>query len=345
MKKFARSLSVVLASVLVFTLAACNTDTETEGTTDVEVESTTTEEEETEETTTEEEEEEEPAGETSGEIHVYSRDDSSGTRGAFQDIVGFGEDDSPLLDAASIQDNNGALATATGQDTQGIGYVSLTTDFDANNIKPLAYEGVVPSEETVLDGSYTLARPFSFVTRADGDFADDTTQAVAAAFVDFMLNSTEGLAAVASEGGIVDVASGTAWAELSENHEVLGEDLSGVTLRTAGSTSVESTLQAALDAFQGLHGVEYTMAHTGSGDGFRRVLGEEKDGANGADLGFASRAFNDDETVEDGLESGVYALDAVVVVVEAGNTLENLSNDQVFDIFTGAATNWEDLAA
>ena len=82
-----------------------------------------------------------------------------------------------LLDGAVTVDSNGDMATKVGQDANGFGYVSLSTDFEANNIKALNYEGVTPSEETVLDGSYGMQRPFMFVTRADGDFADDRTQA------------------------------------------------------------------------------------------------------------------------------------------------------------------------
>lgn len=336
MKKFARNISLALAGVLLFSLAACNTAGETEGTTEA------TEPAETTEAT------EEVVEDLTGEVHVYSRDDSSGTRGAFQDIVGFGGDDQDtLLDAAVIVDSNGALATQVGQDELGIGYVSLTTNFEANNIRPVPYEGVAPSTETVLDGSYSLKRPFAFVTRADGDFSDDTTQAVVAAFIDFLTNSQEGLAAVDSEGGIVDIASGTPWADLIGAHPVLtdGTDVSGVTIGTAGSTSVESPLQAALDAFEAQTGVGYTMNHTGSGDGYKRVLGEEKDSANAAHIGFASRDFKTDgsEEVSAGLESGVFAEDAVVVVVEVNNPLENLTNDQVEGIFTGKITDWADL--
>ena len=349
MKKFTKTLSVALASVLVlFTATACAGKDDTKKT-DKETEKSTSEEKEKEKSTSEEKETEKPAEEgLKGKINVYSRDASSGTRGAFQDIIGFGNEkkgQKVLLDNASIVDSNGALAAAVGKDAQAIGYVSLTTDFEANGLKAIAYEGVEPSEEAVLDGSYSLKRPFNMVTRAKGDFGDDKLEQLVAAFVDFLMNSQEGRLAVSEAGGIVDVEAGKPWEELKANHSIVEEDNSGLTLNTAGSTSVEKTIKAALEAFQPLAGnFKFAMNQTGSGDGFKRVLGGEKDGANAAQIGFASRDFKDDETVADGMASGAFCQDAVVVVVEKSNPLSGLTKQQVHDIFTGEVTNWEDIA-
>lgn len=344
MKKFVKSLSLVLVSSLI--LAGCSTgNTETEKTTDAnKVEQTT--EADTKDTT--ESSKEEASEGAMGEIHVYSRDESSGTRGAFQEIIGYGDTEKGqdvLTDKAVIEDSNGALAKAVGSDASSIGFVSLTTDFEANNIKGLAYEGVEPTNETVLDNSYALKRPFNLVSRAAGDFADEKTEALVDAFVDFLLNSVEGRDAVASAGGIVDVDGGTKWDELKTKHPIVDEDNSALVIRTGGSTSVEKALQAALEAFVPLAGnFQFVSAHTGSSDGYKRVLGEEKDGANAADLGFASREFKDSEKVADGKHSGAFAQDAVVVAVASSNPISNLTQEQVRDIFTGKITTWEELA-
>ena len=159
-------------------------------------------------------------GSTDDTITVYSRDASSGTREAFEKANDMEE---MLLDGAVTVDSNGDMATKVGQDANGFGYVSLSTDFEANNIKALNYEGVTPSEETVLDGSYGMQRPFMFVTRADGDFADDRTQALVEAFIDYMCNSTEGQQVVADAGGIVDLSKTTPWEELKVNHPIVDE--------------------------------------------------------------------------------------------------------------------------
>lgn len=275
-------------------------------------------------------------------INVYTRDATSGTREAFES--GIGLEKAELTKDAIEVEGNGPMASKVGTDNNGIGYVSLTTDFEANNLKALSFEGVEATIQNVLDKSYVLARPFSFTTRAAGDFEDDTTEKVVAAFIDFLNNSTEGLEAVEAAGGIVDLEQGKAWSELKANHPVLSEDLSSVSLKTGGSTSVEKTLKAALEAFQADTGVLFVMNHTGSGDGFKRTLGEEKDSANAAHIGFASRGFKSEEDVTSAMVSGEYALDAVVVVVNKDNTsLTNLSKEQVVSIFKGETTKFSDV--
>ena len=150
---------------------------------------------------------------------------------------------------------------------------------------------------------------------------------------------------IGAPGGIVDLDKTTPWEELKKNHPIVDEDNSDLTIRTAGSTSVEETLKAALEAFQAEAGqFQFTMNQSGSGDGYKRVLGEEKDGANAADIGFASRAFEGDEDVTKGLVTGQYCIDAVVAVVSKDNTnVDNLTAAQIKSIFTGETTSWADL--
>lgn len=275
-------------------------------------------------------------------INVYTRDATSGTREAFES--GIGLEKAELTKDAIEVEGNGPMAFKVGADEKGIGYVSLTTDFEANNLKPLTFKGVEATIKNVLNKSYTLSRPFSFTTRASKDFENDTIEKVVAAFIDFLINSTEGLEAVEGAGGIVDLEKGKAWSELKTNHPVLSEDLSAVSLKTGGSTSVEKTLKAALEAFQADTGVQFVMNHTGSGDGYKRTLGEEKDSANAAHIGFASREFKSEEDVAPAMVSGEYALDAVVVVVNKANTtITNLTAKQLVSIFRGETTKFSDI--
>ena len=281
---------------------------------------------------------EEPTGVT-GTINVYTRDASSGTRGAFEEFI---ELEGKLTVGAIEVTGNGDMAVKVGEDTNGIGYVSLTTDFAANGITPVLYKGVEATEENVINKSYELARPFEMVTRASGDFVSAEQEQIVLAFVDFILNSVEGREVVFSKGGIVDVDAGTAWDTLKLNHPILTQDISSFVIKTGGSTSVENTLKAALEAFQALTNVQFEMNHTGSSDGFKRTLGSEKDSANAADIGFASRYFKAEETVEQGAATGAYAMDAIVVVVNDENSiLADSDKELVFDIFSGAITTWE----
>lgn len=277
---------------------------------------------------------------TTSSINVYTRDGSSGTREAFEGAIGLEE----LTQNAIEVSSNGDMATKVGNDETGIGYVSLSTDFEANNIKALSFEGVVPTVETVLDGTYSMQRPFAFVTRATGDFGSDEKEQLVAAFVDFLQNSTEGMAIVESAHGIVDKTKGTPWAELAKNHPIVTQDNSAITLVTAGSTSVSKTLQAALEAFQPMAGnFQISMNQTGSGDGYKRVLGEEKDGANAADIGFASRNFKTEEDITTAMATGVYCIDAVVAVVNSANELTNVTKQNLNDIFAGTVTSFADV--
>lgn len=277
-----------------------------------------------------------------GQINVYTRDASSGTREAYEKASDF---EDQLLNTAIEVSSNGDMATKVGADKNGIGYVSLTTDFTANGVIPIQFEGVTPSEVAALDGTYKLQRPFDFVTRAAGDFGDDAKEQLVAAFLDYLQNSEEGMLVVEKAGGVVDKTQAKPWAELAVNHPIVEQDNSAITITTAGSTSVEKTLKAALESFVPMAGnFQFTMNQTGSGDGYKRVLGSEKDGANKADIGFASREFNSDEDIANAMLSGTYCLDAVVTIVNAENTdITNLSAEQIKAIFTGEVTKWEEV--
>lgn len=284
------------------------------------------------------------SGKVEGKINVFTRDSTSGTREAFEKGVGFEKE---LTQNATEVQSNDDMAAKVGGDLNGIGYTSLSTDFEKNNVKALKFEGVVASSDTVLDGTYGLQRPFNFVTRAKGDFGSDEKEQLAAAFLDFLQNSEEGMQVVKAAGGEVDLKKATAWEELAKKHPIVNQDNSSIELRTCGSTSVDKTLKAALEAFSPMAGnFKYKMNQNGSGDATKRVLGSEKDGANAADIGFASREFKTDGTEDtaNALAVGQYCLDAVVAVVNKDNNdFDSLTKAQLKDIFTGKSVNWEDV--
>ncbi len=292
-------------------------------------------------TTKPQEESQSENGDSSTTINVYTRDASSGTREAFEGAI----DLEDLLTANAIEvSGNGDMATKVGADVNSIGYVSLTTDFAANNITPLQFNGVDASLETVLDGSYEMQRPFSYTTRAAGDFETEEKEQIVAAFIAFLTESTEGMQVVSDAGGIVDVTSGKPWAEVSLEHPIVTQDNSALTINTSGSTSVEKAITAALEYFQPMAGnVQFVINQTGSSDGHKRVLGSEKDGANAADIGFASRPFKDEEDNSAAIASGAFCQDAVVMVVNSSNTaVTNLTKDQANKVFSGSVSTWEE---
>ena len=281
----------------------------------------------------------------SGDIKVYTRDSSSGTREAFEKGVDF---EGSLTKNAIEVSSNDDMAAKVGADKNGIGYTSLSTDFEKNGVSALQYEGVTASSESVLDGSYKLQRPFMYVTRAAGDYGSDDKEQLVQAFLDSMQNSTEGMAIVKKNGGEVDESKAKPWDELSKKYAaVLGKDNSAITITTCGSTSVEKTVKASLEAFSPMAGnFKFTMNQSGSGDAVPRVLGKEKDGPNKGDIGFASRAFKEDgsEDISKAMESGQYCIDAVVAVVNKENTdVTSLTQAQLKSIFTGETLKWEDI--
>ena len=281
----------------------------------------------------------------SGDIKVYTRDSSSGTREAFEKGVDF---EGSLTKNAIEVSSNDDMAAKVGADKNGIGYTSLSTDFEKNGVSALQYEGVTASSESVLDGSYKLQRPFMYVTRAAGDYGSDDKEQLVQAFLDFMQNSTEGMAIVKKNGGEVDESKAKPWDELSKKYEaVLGKDNSAITITTCGSTSVEKTVKASLEAFSPMAGnFKFTMNQSGSGDAVPRVLGKEKDGPNKGDIGFASRAFKEDgsEDISKAMESRQYCIDAAVAVVNKENTdVTSLTQAQLKSIFTGETLKWEDI--
>ena len=278
----------------------------------------------------------------SGSINIYTRDSASGTREAFETAIELEE--GALTANASEVSSNGDMAAKVGNDINGIGYVSLTTDFVANNVTPLNYNGVEASIDTVLDGTYSMQRPFNYVTRAEGDYDSDDLEQLVNAFIAYITESEEGLAVVESKGGIVDYTNAKSWEEISKDYPVLLKDNSDLTIRTGGSTSVEKAIKAALTEFQALAGnVQFAMDQTGSSDGYKRTLGEEKDGANAKEIGFASRPFKDTEDLSLAMFSGSFCKDAVVVIVNSDRDINDINTESINNIYTGNITIFSEI--
>lgn len=279
-----------------------------------------------------------------GKINVYTRDNASGTREGFEKVVGIKKN---LTDKANEVSSNGDMATKVGNDPNGIGYCSLSTDFKANKVLPVYFEGIKPTVENVIDGSYKMARPFCYVLRKSGTYESKEKEELVKAFIAYITESKEGMETLASAGGVVDIEKGKDWEEIKKDYPIVDKDNSKIEIKTVGSTSVEKVINTALEEFQSLAGgFTFKMNQTGSGDGWKRVLGEEKDGPNKGDIGFASRAFKDEEDMKDAISNGVFCQDAIVVIVSEKNSgMHNFSKDQLLSVFTGETTEWKELAA
>lgn len=277
-----------------------------------------------------------------GDINIYTRDTSSGTRDGFMNGIGFPEasgDDSVLASGFATQNNLGIMNAMT-VDEFGIGYVSLASVNDT--IKALYFEGVEPTEDNVINDTYGLKRPFVFITRADDDWASPEIEAIAMAFVAF-LESLDGSDVIADQGA-VPLVSEYRWNDVAADHPICAEDNSALTLRFGGSDSITRIAEALSDAFSPRCGNVVTENdHTGSSDAFKRTQGDEKDGVNAKEIGYSSRPFRNEELDTDPATRGQLAWDAIVAIVHIDNPVNSLTASQLRAIYAGEITRWSEL--
>ncbi len=129
-------------------------------------------------------------GGADAEIVVVSREDGSGTRGAFEELVDF---EGGLVASALVSEGNGNVQTTVAGNPNAIGYVSFT--YLDDTIKAVTVEGIAPTAEDVLNGTFPISRPFVLCYHEEN--IDETTQA----FIDFIL-AEDGQAIVEENGGI-----------------------------------------------------------------------------------------------------------------------------------------------
>lgn len=280
-------------------------------------------------------------------IKVYTRDTTSGTREAFFKGIGFSaavEDNAELVTGYIEVDGNGSMISSIEGDEYGIGYISLSSLSDSG-LTGLNFEGVQATEANVLNDTYGLKRPFMYMTRDDWT-GMETEQQIVEAFVAYM-STVDGKATIANHSGILESsASDPLWDDIKSNYNVCSLDNSDITIRFGGSTSVESIAKALSAEFSAKCGNFIAdHNHTGSGDAYLRVQGDEADGANYLHIGFASRNFNTETEVGEQGTYGQICWDAVVVVVNAANdTLANITAEDIKKIYEGTTTVWNELA-
>ena len=262
-----------------------------------------------------------------GAIAVISREEGSGSRGAFEELLEFNleEDGSDAMTAdAIIATGNGGVATAVVENDTAIGYISLVTLLDRQGeLVGLYIDGVAPTAENMLSGAYTLTRPFNVV------YLPDTIGDVERAFIEFA-QSVDGLDVLENNGVIVDRAGAEPF-DMAAHGSLSGSLLFG------GSTSTEATATALAEEFTALFpGVDIQYSATGSGAGISGAT----DGTYA--LGFASREIRDTE-LETGLNVVEYAVDGIVVAVNPASGITGLTLEQLRAIYVGDVTDWSEV--
>ncbi|HJB17421.1 MAG TPA: substrate-binding domain-containing protein [Candidatus Blautia excrementipullorum] len=259
----------------------------------------------------------------SGTINVISREDGSGTRGAFIELFGIEEEqDGEKVDMtttdASITNSTSVMMTTVAGDENAIGYISLGSLNDT--VKAVKIDGAEASAETVADGTYKVSRPFNIVT---GEEVSDAAQD----FINYIMSS-DGQQIVEDNGYIKADAEAEAYAAGEAEGKVV----------VAGSSSVSPVMEKLKEGYEAAQDkVTVEVQQSDSTTGITSVA----DGI--CDIGMASRELNDDETAQ-GLTPTVIATDGIAVIVNTTNEIEDLTTDQVKSIFTGETTEWEDLA-
>lgn len=276
-----------------------------------------------------------------GNIKVYTRDTSSGTRDGFFTSIGLSDavKSNELLAKGYIEvESNGAMVTQVKNDEHGIGYISLSS-LESSGLKGLTYNSVAPTEANVINGTYKLTRNFNYMLR--DEYADENVEAVAKALQAYM-TSIEGIGVIQGADGIVDAAGAKAWSVIKVDHPIVDDANLNITFRVGGSTSVEKVGKALTSAFAELVAgtITFEHEHTGSSDAWKRTNGGEKDGAAALDLGFASREFKTDEGA---ITTGTIAIDAIVVVVNTKNSLTTVTAADLIKIFKGETSKWSEL--
>lgn len=258
----------------------------------------------------------------SQEISVVSREEGSGTRGAFVELTGVEEKDADgnkvdntTTNAITCNSTEVVLTSVSGDD-YAIGYISLGAMNDT--VKALKIGGVEASEENINNGTYTLSRPFNIVTKGD-------VSEVAQDFINFIL-SADGQSVV-SDNKYIEIENSGAFTSTNPSGKIV----------IAGSSSVTPVMEKLVEAYKAINtNAEVEVQESDSTTGITST----SDGT--CDIGMASRELKDSE-VELGLSSTVIAMDGIAVIVNTNNPAEDYTVDQVKDIFTGTAATWEDV--
>ena len=258
-------------------------------------------------------------GEKRREITVISREESSGTRGAFDELMNITDGKTnQLYPGAVIVSSTDEAASKVEVDRFAIGYTSLGSV--TSKVKALSIDGVAPNEANVKNGSYKIARPFVLAEKSNAG------QTIAADFKRFVV-SKEGQEIVSKAGYITVDAGAPAYTAPS--------GLSGK-LTLSGSTSVERVVERLKEAYEKHNtNVKVEINYNGSSAGIRDCLSGR------SDLAMSSRALKSDEKEQ--LTDKTFALDGIAIVVNQSNEKSNITAEAVTRIFKGEVRFWNDL--
>ena len=258
----------------------------------------------------------------STDISVLSREDGSGTRGAFIELFGIEQKDADgnkvdmTTEEAAITNSTSVMMTSVANDRYALGYISLGSLDDT--VKAVKIDGAAPSVDTVKDGSYKVVRPFNIVVN------EEALTPVDQDFINYIL-SADGQAVVTENGYIALDAEEAFESDMSEGKIVVG-----------GSSSVSPVMEKLIEAYQAINtNAEIELQTTDSTTGVSSTI----EGT--YNIGMASRDLKD---TEEGVTAIKIADDGIAVIVNNDNPIEELTSEQVLSVYTGETLTWDELA-
>lgn len=256
-------------------------------------------------------------------ISVLTREEGSGTRGAFIELLGIEEKNAngkkvdKTIDTAETTNSTSVMITTVQGNKAAIGYISLGS-LDKSKVKALKVDGAEAAADNVKSGEYKVARPFNIATKGDAT-------GVASDFIKFIL-SADGQAVVEKNGYISEGNTGAYKASGQKGKITIG-----------GSSSVTPVMEKLKEAYVKLNpDVTIDVQQNDSSSGMKGAI----DGI--YDIGMASRDVKDSEK-EAGLSSIKIALDGIAVIVNKDNTLDAITSEQIKNIYTGSLTKWSEI--
>lgn len=308
MKKF---VSIMIAALLAMSLfAGCATNQDSYGTDEASQQPASSDEAE-------------GSFDADNEIMVVSREDGSGTRGAFVELLGIEQEDEEgntvdmtTLDA-TIANSTSVVMTTVAGNPYAIGYISLGSLDET--VKALTVDGTEATVENIKDGSYKISRPFNIAVKKDGasELAQD--------FISFIM-SEEGQAVIEEEGYI----------SIADDAQPYAGSAPAGKIVVGGSSSVTPVMEKLKEAYAAVNPdaeieVQQTDSSTGMSSATEGVY----------DIGMASRELKDSEL--ETLTPTVIAMDGIAVVVNNENSMTDIAMEDITSIFTGEITNWADV--
>lgn len=256
-------------------------------------------------------------------ISVLTREEGSGTRGAFIELLGIEEKNADgkkvdkTIDTAETTNSTSVMITTVQGNKAAIGYISLGS-LDKSKVKALKVDGAEAATDNVKSGEYKVSRPFNIATKGDATGATSD-------FIKFIL-SADGQAVVEKNGYISEGNTGAYKASGQKGKITIG-----------GSSSVTPVMEKLKEAYVRVNpDVTIDVQQNDSSSGMKGAI----DGI--YDIGMASRDVKDSEK-EAGLNSIKIALDGIAVIVNKDNALDSITSEQIKNIYTGSLTKWSEI--